>query len=165
MKLTTEQQQIIQDSVWVVNTALKKQGLSTDEDMRQSAILYMCKCLLRFDPSKNVKWTTYAYNNVYLYIMRVHKKEVQKKSRLVGEDLFAILHKDEDFNEEVVVLDQILGLCTPEEREVLELKRQGYKGAEIGQILGYTHSKVNSYLHEIREKAKRTISGVEPDFY
>ena len=158
MQLTAEQQQIVEDSIWVVNTALKKQGLSADEDLRQSAILYMCKCLLRFDPEKNIKWTTYAYKNVYLYILRVHRKEVQKKSRVMGEDLFAVLHKDMDFNESVIILDKVFSLCTPEERQVLELKRQGYRSAEIGQILGFTHAKVNLCLHEIREKAKTSVA-------
>ena len=50
MQLTAIQQKEIEDSVWVVNTALKRQGLSCNEDLRQSAILYMCECLLRYDP-------------------------------------------------------------------------------------------------------------------
>ena len=44
--LTKEQQHTIENSIWVVNTALQKQGLSSDEDLRQSAILYMCKCIV-----------------------------------------------------------------------------------------------------------------------
>ena len=36
--LSDEQRETIENSLWVVNTALKNQGLSSDEDLRQSAI-------------------------------------------------------------------------------------------------------------------------------
>ena len=39
--LTKEQQNIIENSIWVVNTALKKQGLQKDSDLRQNEILYL----------------------------------------------------------------------------------------------------------------------------
>ena len=80
MQLTAIQQKEIEDSEWVVNTALKRQGLSCNEDLRQSAILYMCECLLRYDPTKGIKWTTFAYKNVYLFIKRTYKKENKRKS-------------------------------------------------------------------------------------
>ena len=71
-----------------INTALKKQGLQENEDLRQSAILYMCKCLERFDPTKNIKWTTFAYKNIYLYIKREHNKEAAKQALLISTELF-----------------------------------------------------------------------------
>ena len=76
MKLTNEQQKQIENSLWVVNTVLKKQGIDYNEDMRQSAIMYMCECLLRYDPDKGVKWTTYAYKN---FIVVIYASEDNRK--------------------------------------------------------------------------------------
>lgn len=154
--LTANQQSIIENSLWVVNTALKRQGLSCDEDLRQQAILYMCKCLQRFDQEKNIKWTTYAYKNVYLYIKRLHLKESYKPSFESGEDLMVIGEKItpiEPTFEDFTTKD-ILAVCSPIEREILHLKLSGYKYGEISNILNCSISKINKYMKDIREKAK-----------
>ena len=155
--LSEEQQKTIENSIWVVNTALKKQGLQADEDLRQDAILFMCKCLQKFDPSKNIKWTTYAYRNVFLYIKRIHHKQVKKNSMLVCDDLVfpqKTITKPIELNESSFLLDEIKEKCTPKEREIIELKLLGYRSMEIGAIMGYSQSSINAYMQLIKEKAK-----------
>lgn len=162
--LSKEQQDIIENSIWVVNTALKKQGLQADEDLRQSAILYMCECIERFDPSQEVKWTTFAYKSVYLYIQRQHKKEMLYKSRLLPDDMFYVVERREDekaverYYEQMEVdslLGDIKGQCTREERLVIDLKTIGLKSSEISDILGCCKSKTNGLIQSIKEKAQR----------
>ena len=155
--LTREQQDIIENSIWVVNAALKKQGLQCDKDLKQSAILYMCRCLERFDPSKNIKWTTFAYKNVYLFIKRTHKKEVEKNSMFVGMDIFDILEpiaEEQQLECAGRIIEKMKNICTRDEFIILEYKQKGYKAREIAQILNCSLSKINGSVQSIREKAR-----------
>lgn len=158
--LSKEQQSIIEDSIWVVNTALKNQGLELSpktEDLRQSAILYMCKCLERFDPTRNIKWSTYAYKNVYLYIKRQNKREIRcRQHEIEDEDIYKTLeeYEAETDNQARLIIDKISQKCTPRERELLDLKLKGYKGREIGVIMGISISRISLYMKSIKEKAK-----------
>lgn len=154
--LTAEQQNIIENSIWVVNTALKRQGLTYNEDLRQSAIVYMCECLMRFDPSKNIKWTTYAYKNVYLFIKRTHKKECLKDNMEIGDDVVNIDTTADpvEYDENILLVQNIFDLCTPYEKKILQLKMEGYKHGEISVILHCSISKINNYMQSIKEKTK-----------
>lgn len=159
--LSLEQQKTIENSIWVVNTALKRQGLQADEDLRQSAILYMCKCLESFDPTKSIKWTTYAYKSVFLFIRRTHKKEMSRTARLIADDVFDIkeplklpLEQPLMENRGKYRVEQIKAVLTPKERGIIDLKLQGYKFAEIGEVMGWSISKVNNCMRTIKEKAR-----------
>lgn len=155
--LSLEQQSIIENSIWVVNTALKKQGLQYDKDLKQSAILYMCECLERFDQSKKIKWSTYAYKTVFLYIKRTHAKEMKKCSFVVNDEISTLQlpNKTDDNLHGDMIIDSIKELCNPAEIKVLELRDYGYKIAEISKILGCSVSKINSYISTIKEKARK----------
>lgn len=147
MPLTASQQKEIENSIWVVNSALKKQGLSYNDDLRQSAIMYMCECLLRFDPAKGVKWTTYAYKNVYLFIKRNNIREYKRAQRECEEIMAENITAPEKSE---LALREVLALCSPQERVVLRLKLHGYNRNEIGEITNYSLSKVNKYIKSIK---------------
>ena len=161
--LSLEQQKTIENSIWVVNTALKKQGLQADEDLRQSAILYMCKCLERFDPTKKIKWTTYAYKSVFLFIKRTHGKEMKKKSMIVDDDvcnftrnepIIQPIEEQYEMSDSSYRLDRIRAVCSAEEKRVIDLKLQGYKVVEISALMRCSTSKINGCMQSIKEKAR-----------
>lgn len=164
MKLTPQQQDEIESSLWVVNTALKNLGLSGDEDMRQNAIIYMCRCLTRFDPTQNVKWTTFAYKNVYLYIKRLHKREIRQQSWETdyetgyrAECVKSYLEEPELIDDNKILLDKIRKRCNAPERTIIDLKLQGYEGAEISQITGCSVSKISKYMRSVKIKAREMV--------
>lgn len=159
--LNVEQQTIIENSIWVVNTALKRQGLSADEDLRQSALLYMCSCLERFDASRGIKWTTFAYKNVYLYIKRVHKQNVDKRgAEISDETVYALqavelpLEAEKALDPNILTINELKRLCSPTERQIINYKLQGYKSAEISRKMGCSVSSVSRYMNSIRTKAR-----------
>lgn len=155
MQLTAIQQKEIEDSVWVVNTALKRQGLSCNEDLRQSAILYMCECLLRYDPTKGVKWTTFAYKNVYLFIKRTYKKENKRTQYECDcDDDLMLIGEPIEPKQDTFIVGDIMALCTPNEQKILMLKLQGYKHEEISIKLHCSISKINNYMQSIRAKTR-----------
>jgi hypothetical protein len=121
----------------------------------------MCKCLERFDPSKDIKWTTYAYKSVFLFIRRTHGKEMKKRSMFIDDDIFNLVEPvssplDEPimFNENKHIIDSIKAVCSPEESQIIELKRQGYKVVEISSIMKCSTSKINGCMQSIKEKAR-----------
>lgn len=161
--LTAEQQSIIENSIWVVNTALKRQGLQYDDDLRQSAILYMCRCIERFDPSKNIKWTTYAYRNVYMYIRTKHAKQVKKERGIVG-DIYCLPLQFYDEQQQkkdysTFMIEAIKQKCTARECKFLELKLMGLTGLEICQIMKCSVSTLSRMVQSIKTKARKIEGG------
>lgn len=157
MALTLSQKETIEDSIWVVNTALKRQGLENDKDLKQSAILYMCKCLLRFDPSKNVRWTTFAYQNVYLYIKRTHRKETVKNSYIVNENIDKyeeIIPDSEQAHNEHHFVAKLLERCNEEEKKIIKYKMQGYTNTQISKMANISITHINTCYKRIKNKAK-----------
>lgn len=154
--LSAEQQSIIENSLWVVNTALKNQGLSADEDLRQSAILYMCGCLERFDANRKAKWTTFAYRNVYLYIKRTHAQEVKKRDKEIHDDVLYLSQASDDPTSDFrgSDIDFIKDYCSPEEKQIINLKLQGYKNAEISKQMGCSVSRISRSMKSIKLKAQ-----------
>lgn len=156
--LNEEQQQIIENSLWVVNTVLKELGLSGNEDLRQEGILYMCKKLETFDPTRGILFTTYAYKNVFLRLRSLNAKQCLKNSvldELPPDNSHKVL---ESKNEETsinakLLLEEIANVCTPKEKQVLALKGCGFTHNEIGEKLGCTQCSVNKTVTRIRKKS------------
>lgn len=158
--LNDEQRRLVETSIWVVNTVLKKQGLEGNKDLKQDALLYMCKCAERFNEEKGVKWTTFAYKNVYLYIKRIHAKQVQKASYVVKQDLFDLgntLNEPQAeplYNEQRYKIGGIMAICTDKEKELLEAKLQGYTYPEIAIKMNCSASQINNAMKNIQNKAR-----------
>lgn len=155
MQLSPLQQKDVENSLWVVNSALKQQGLSNNEDLRQSAILYMCECRLRFDPQKHIRWTTYAYRNVYLYIKKVVKRERKLEAKFVNKDIFDM----EDYfkcekpkDSQMFTYQAILKTCDKEDIIILELIKQGYSRLEIAKALNCSQSKIYKRFRAIKQR-------------
>lgn len=158
--LNSEQQQMVESSIWVVNTALKKQGLEKDKDLKQDALLYMCQCAERFDKTQGVKWTTYAYKNVYLFIKRNHAKEMKRKSALIDQDLFDMNENllqqfEEDlFNNPCQRLKAFMSKCSPQQQTILTKGLEGYTIPEIALQINISNTQVANRLRGVKQKAR-----------
>ena len=156
--LSKDQQKIIEESLWIVDAVLKRQGFTDDEDLRQDTVLYMCKCLERYDETRGVKWSTYAYKSLYLYSMRVRYKREQREAFLVKDDLQSaakIIAKNNAESENGRVLyAHICASCDELCRAVLNLKLQGFTGAEIRELLNLPAAKYKALIREIKKIAE-----------
>lgn len=163
-RLTAEQQKLVKNSLWVVNTVMKAQNLEGNKDIRQQALLYMCKCAMRFDPTRGVKWETYAYKSANLYIKRIVAKERQKHSCIESieelthaeSDLFGYIEPEIENNAKYIV-DTLKSRCSPEELQILTMTECGYKGYEISRELKCSASTLKMRMDSIREKAREII--------
>lgn len=148
--LTESQKKTVEDSLWIVNAVLKRQGIA-DDDIRQSANVYLCRCIVRYDESKGVKWTTFAYKNVYLYIKRAYAKEKERCQPLVCIDNIPLKREIEPITNDKSSLVQLaLKQLLPFERRVLSLKTQGYTHSDIRQLLKCSTSSVNKAVKTIK---------------
>ena len=125
--LTEEQQKLVEDSLWVVELALKRLSLLNNNDLRQQARLYLCKLVSRFDASKGVKWSTYAYKSIYFHIKWRQKVEKRNNFDTVEKLDYYDLY-DQPFEEfpskHLEVQEQVgvwLQRCSPDERVVANL--------------------------------------------
>ncbi len=155
-KLTAEQQKLIEESMWVVNTVLKAQGVQNNEDLRQDATLYMCKCAMRFDPSKHIKWGTFAYKNVFLFVRRERVRAYNQSIMECGIECIEALspaYLETDFSVKSSV-SQLQNVCNEDERTVLDMKLAGFTGNEMAHKMNCSKSKINNCISKIKEKAK-----------
>lgn len=144
MALTDEQRKIIEESMWVINTVLKAHNLAHDEDMRQQAILYMCECIERFDPSKNAKFSTYAYKNIYLYVLR------KKKALPKCEDE----REEPSFDFDFLTIKEFEKTLSTIEAKLLYYKCLGFRRKEIMAEMTLSPKRYTSLLKSIRKKAE-----------
>ena len=151
-RLSTEQQQTIIDSLWIVNDVLKRQNLAYNEDLKQTAIIYLCKCLLRFNDKYGVKWHTYAYKNVDLYVRREIERENKIRNReIISSKEYIICEKT---NGKRALYLEIKESCLPRTQKVLELKLQGYSDKEVRNILRCGMNSLREMKEEIKKVAK-----------
>lgn len=158
--LTEQQKEIIQNSLWIVNTVLKKQNLQHNNDWRQSALLYLCKCLERFDATKGVKWETYAYKNVFLYLKR-QVYRTQDKTSISNDALFMTISEQyymesEDTSYKELYTYVYNTYCDTIERQVLDLRLQGYTLKEVAKIMGLSFGKLTHICSAIKRKFEET---------
>ena len=151
-KLSIEQQQTILDTLWVVNSVLKKQKRVYDEDLRQTAIIYLCKCLMRFNGEFGAKWNTYAYKSVDLYVRREIERLNKIKSREVVSSKEYIIY--ERVNGKRALYCDIKENCLPRTQKVLELKLEGYSDKEVRNILKCGSNTLCEMKEEIKKVAK-----------
>lgn len=155
-KLTAEQQKLIEESMWVVNTVLKAQGVQNNEDLRQDATLYMCKCAMRFDPSKHIKWSTFAYKNVFLFVRRERVRAYNQSIMECDIEYIEAL-SPADLETDFAVkssVSQLQNVCNEDERTVLDMKLAGFTGNEMAHKMNCSKSKINNCISKIKEKAK-----------
>lgn len=160
MQLSIEQQGMVESALWVVNFALKQYNQPHNEDLKQSTILYLCKCVQGFDPSQGVKWTTFAYKNAFFYIKRSIKKEKEKVQALYSEnieDFESYIGTEDVFCEDKFTLENLYKRLTETERKVLELRKQGFRVDEICSMTNYTLTKVKRTFKSIKEKARENF--------
>lgn len=159
-QLTTEQQRLVENGSWVVNAVLKQLGLQDNDELRGNAYYYLCKCATRYDATKGVKWSTYAYKSVYLFVTRENAKEHEYQSHLVDDSILEETPTETDIESRVnatTTLNRLRRLLTKGELRVLELKLKDLPTKDIAEQLGYSTEYVRLTWNEICHKARSQL--------
>jgi RNA polymerase sigma factor (sigma-70 family) len=171
--LSKNEQEIVTKSLWVVNTAFKKLGLpiKENEDLRQDAILYMCKCVQRYDKLKDTKIETYLFKNIYLYIKRQYYKEKRKQIMIKDIDIASLStslkeppQATKDQNESKYLIKQIKAILTPFESLIIDYKLKGYTCPEISKLTKKSVHIINNHVKKIKSKARELKEQYKNEF-
>ena len=157
-RLSEEQKLVVEENIWVVNSVLKDLGLSFDNDLRQSALLYMCeKLIFKFDPARGTKFSTYATGNIKHYI----RKELKARYKLSQKEIRETEGSEEadedgslDAMEAVTKIVAMREICNEKELVIVNLLGQGYTYRAIASIVGKSPSTVFNHIKDIRAKIK-----------
>ena len=152
--MNDEQRQIVENSAWIVNTVLQRQGLAYDEDLRQEAYLHLCKCVVRFDESRGIKWDTYAYSSLFLHIKKINGRKWRdsKRDEMLRKNLGSKTDFPLDACLAIVAVDRILNSCTDSECLLLECMYNEMRYDEIAKALRCTVRDVSKRWKVLREK-------------
>ncbi|MHB8171231.1 MAG: sigma factor-like helix-turn-helix DNA-binding protein [Thermincolia bacterium] len=86
--------------------------------------------------------------------------EAQENAWIVARAVAKKNHVPKLTNEQLKLLDDILAMLTPKEREVyVMVKGHGYSWEYTARILGVTKSSVQTYLDRAQEKIHRALLG------
>lgn len=122
------------------------------------------------DPRELVKWTQTVVRHEALAIRRERERILAGPAATpdVGEDWVSLLPTDSDGpaerverREAVARSREALQALKPQELRALTLLAEGYSYVEIGEITGYSHTKINRCLAEGRERFRSLISRSE----
>lgn len=158
--MTDIERERVESSGWIVSAVVSRLR-PKDEDLSQSIYLYLCYCAKRYDETRGVKWTTYAFKNAYYYGLMLVKEECQREYKLcydIPEEILA----DEDIEADIDNISEINELCNnlnEIQKTIIELKYAGYKNNEIRKELGLGK---NTYFKEIKKihQVARKLKGV-----
>lgn len=154
MCLDDKQRQVVENSAWIVNTVLQRQGLSFDEDLRQEAYLHLCRCVTRFDESRGIKWDTYAYSSLFLHIKKINGRKWRDSKR--NETSRKSLDNKAEFPIDeclaVVTVDRIMTACSDDECLLLDCMYNEMRYDEIAKLLNCTMREVSKRWKALRQK-------------
>lgn len=124
------------------------------------------------DPRELIKWTQTVVKHEALAIRRERERMLAGPAAYApepdAEDWVALLPSRSDGPEEKVERREAIArsrealqALKPQELRALTLLAEGYSYAEIGEITGYSQTKINRCLAEGRERFRKLIAGSE----
>lgn len=143
------------------------------EDAYQRALEILLRKAPTVDPRELVRWTQTVTKHEALAVRRDRERMLGRGPRRPpggGEaiDWVGLLPAQEEGpdeaverREEVARGREALRALKPAELRALSLRAEGYTYAEIGEITGFSPTKVNRSLVEGRERFRRLVSGSE----
>lgn len=113
----------------------------------------------KFDFSRNVDFTTFLKKFLPLHLSDVYKrKELKPRTHVPIEELsteFSDSGEMELITEPSTEINAFLSRLTPQERNVIGLRKEGMKNVEIAEKLEITEGRVTQLSESIKEKAKK----------
>ena len=124
------------------------------------------------DPRELIRWTQTVVKHEALAVRRERERILSGPAAITPEpgreDWTALLPSDADGppeqaerHEAVARSREALQTLKPQELRALSLLAEGYTYAEIGEITGYSHTKINRCLAEGRERFRRFLARSE----
>lgn len=181
MRLTDEQRRMVEDNVKLVYRCLNEAGyVGNRQDAEQELMLALCAAAYNYDSSRG-KFSTYAVSCIKSKIKTLKAKadlwsptrQFKKGTRMfVGFKPCSLNAKIEGNDEELELMDVIpstetpveeqviesidvqafLAEIDPRDKQILEMRAQGYTYQEIGDAIGISQPHVCRRVKKLVEK-------------
>ena len=168
-----EQNKNIVYQVWHDHISHIKSAERSQEDVIQVGFIALWKSCLRYDPTREVKFVTYAYKSVYQNMMTFTVRQFRKGIPLVSLETPV---KTSDTDDTIVLGDVMLspfdhtslvevqtlidlaaGELGEECSQIIDLMVQGYTQVEISQKLKVNKTKVNRIVTKFKKTFTKYI--------
>lgn len=144
------------ENIRLVRKIMEQLGLKGDEDLEQDTLLYLYKRRGNYNPSRNTKWSTYAWKVAETYLKTMNARKVEKERHYLDFTSFAENASDlavaPQENSIAPMFNHLMKNCTEHEKQIIRLRLQGYKLYEIGAMQGQSRKDISNQLKIIREK-------------
>lgn len=143
------------------------------EDLLQIGMLSLWKCCMRYDPSRGIEFSTYAYNSIRNSMKCALVRESKKTAYLVSmskqvsseaedcpityEDVIASpvnVSSEVEINNLVEQISKTIG---DNAEKVISMIREGHSQVDIAKEMKLTRASVGRILKEFRKKLKNTL--------
>ncbi|MEZ0535961.1 sigma-70 family RNA polymerase sigma factor [Caldicellulosiruptoraceae bacterium PP1] len=176
-------QEIIDMFQPVVKAVIRKYNKpSLYEDLLQEGNLAIIQAINNYDPSKNIKFITYAYYWIERNIQRCIIRDTNIRPSFRNCNVFSIpnthsleeviaddenitlkdvISSNDDIQEQVekrIMLNEILSTLTKEQKQILILKSKGYSNYEIAKEINIDESKIKFIIYKIRVQCKKLLN-------
>lgn len=146
---------------------------SMKDDLIQIGMLSLWKCCLKYDPSRGVQFSTYAYNAIQKSMMCALVREKRKTAILVSlskpiqsdSDDCSIVYEDVIASSVNIVseveindmVEQISKTINSNAEKVISMIREGHTQVDIAKELNITRASVGKILKKFRKSLKNTL--------
>ena len=146
--------------------AIARRNGANGEDAEEAIQDAFALFIEHFDPASEappLAWLTLTLKRRCWALYRLRRRDSQQRSKRDGDYCpdaelpgDPSQHPDDllDLAEEVVVIRSLLAALKPAERRALSLIAAGYSYSEVGQITGWTYTKINRCLAEGRARMR-----------
>ena len=138
----------------VVNSFSPKTASERD-DYTQAGRIGLWKALKKYDKSRGCKLSPFAWNPIRWEIIKEIKKQKKALYCSIPNGYTSLYHMKEDFWDKIPVILQ------EEEKELIDLRRMGYKLAEMANITGnkipYVKRVFYNAIKRIKEATKKSV--------
>ena len=152
--LTDEQRKTVEESMWVVDAVMHRLSIR-DEDTKQELLYWLSWSIEKYDPQREVLWTTFAYTCVYRRALNIMRK---KENPCLSYDGFFSIADTEDLYEkadENMDARRAFAMLNKEEQAVATCICDGMSMRETSAQTGYNLKKVFELWHIAKEKVRK----------
>jgi len=153
---------LIRQNQGIVNGLCRLYATSQEEmkDYRQDVLLALWKAFPQFKHESKVStWMYRVALNTLISIQR--RKKLFVSAEPFSEFFDTKSAQDMGADDDLLVLQQAIGLLKPVEKAVVVLYLEGYDTKEMSKMLSITESNVTTKLTRIKNQLKKTVKSLQ----
>ncbi len=134
-------------------------NIEFQKDLEQEGYLGLLEAKIKYDPTKNTKFSTFAYLFIKSKMIDFYNKNINNQCSELNFDI----ESNENILENVIVLEELndtLDCCSNKAKEIILQKLNGKTTREIANNMGISKSQVSYILSKEKDKLYKKIKKI-----